>query len=129
MTKVFIVTSGEYSDYGIRAVFSTEAGAKEYANAMRSQEDAYVGSVDIEEWDLDLPRDGWHTTTVHMKKDGACHVTTDFGRTHCEGKPRLNRIDGGMIIEFSGTDTERAIKRANEIRTQLIALGRWGENK
>ena len=36
MNKVFIVTSGEYSDYGIDRVFSTEEKAKEWVNVITS---------------------------------------------------------------------------------------------
>ena len=52
MSKVYIVTSGEYSDYGIDMVFSTEEKAKEWVDVITSM---YGGYYDIEPYELDAP--------------------------------------------------------------------------
>ena len=52
MSKVFIVTSGEYSDYGIDRVFSTEEKAKEWVDVIASM---YGGNYNIEQYELDAP--------------------------------------------------------------------------
>ena len=52
MSRVFIVTSGEYSDYGIDRVFSTEEKAKEWVNVITSM---YGGNYNIEQYELDAP--------------------------------------------------------------------------
>ena len=52
MSKVFIVTSGEYSDYGIDRVFSTEEKAKEWVDVITSM---YGGNYNIEQDELDAP--------------------------------------------------------------------------
>ena len=52
MSKVFIVTSGEYSDYGIDKVFSTEEKAKEWVDVITSM---YGGNYNIEQYELDAP--------------------------------------------------------------------------
>ena len=52
MGKVFIVTSGEYSDYGIDRVFSTEEKAKEWVDIITSM---YNGNYNIEQYELDAP--------------------------------------------------------------------------
>ena len=52
MSKVFIVTSGEYSDYGIDRVFTTEEKAKEWVDIITSM---YGGNYDIEQYELDAP--------------------------------------------------------------------------
>ena len=52
MRKVFIVTSGEYSDYGIDRVFSTEEKAKEWVDVITSM---YNGNYNIEQYELDAP--------------------------------------------------------------------------
>ena len=52
MGKVFIVTSGDYSDYGIDRVFSTEEKAKEWVDVITSM---YGGYYDIEQYELDAP--------------------------------------------------------------------------
>lgn len=52
MSKVFIVTSGEYSDYGIDRVFSTEEKAKKWVDVITSM---YGGNYNIEQYELDAP--------------------------------------------------------------------------
>ncbi|MEE1073803.1 MAG: hypothetical protein U0L26_15730 [Cellulosilyticum sp.] len=52
MSKVYIVTSGEYSDYGIDRVFSTEEKAKEWVDVTTSM---YGGNYNIEQYELDAP--------------------------------------------------------------------------
>lgn len=52
MSKVFIVTSGEYSEYGIDRVFSTEEKAKEWVDVITSM---YGGNYNIEQYELDAP--------------------------------------------------------------------------
>ena len=52
MSKVYIVTSGEYSDYHIDACFSTKQKAQEFIkNAEKTKE--FWTEPRIEEWDLD----------------------------------------------------------------------------
>ena len=50
--QVFVVTSGEYSDYGINAIFSTKEKAQEYIDIMEfcSSWDEYYN---IHEWTVD----------------------------------------------------------------------------
>ena len=52
MGKVFIVTSGEYSDYGIYRVFSSEEKAKGWIEVITSM---YGGNYNIEQYELDAP--------------------------------------------------------------------------
>ena len=52
MNKVFIATSGEYSDYGIDRVFSSIEKAKEWVDVITSM---YGGYYDIEPYELDAP--------------------------------------------------------------------------
>lgn len=54
MEKVYIVTSGQYSDYGINAVFSSKEKAQEFIkNCEKIDNWIYRGLYYIEEWDLD----------------------------------------------------------------------------
>jgi hypothetical protein len=53
MTKVFIVTAGEHSDYGIAAVFSTEGAAQRYCDTRNTG--GYGDDHRIEEYELDEP--------------------------------------------------------------------------
>lgn len=55
MSKVYIVTEGDYSDYRIEACFSTKKKAQEYIeNAKQVNHNYYP---EIEEWDLDSNSD------------------------------------------------------------------------
>lgn len=52
--KVYVVTYGEYSDYGIEAVFSTKEKAQEYINIACTERDCWSSTNDcIEEYELD----------------------------------------------------------------------------
>lgn len=51
MSKVYIVTEGEYSDYHIEAVFSTRENAEKFIAARDTA--YYLGDYEIEELDLD----------------------------------------------------------------------------
>ena len=48
MSKGYIVTSGEYSDYGIYRVFSSEEKAKEWIEVITSM---YGGNYNIEQYE------------------------------------------------------------------------------
>lgn len=52
LSKVYIVTSGEYSDYHIDACFSTKQKAQEYIKNVEKTKE-FWGKPSIEEWDLD----------------------------------------------------------------------------
>ena len=52
MSRVVIVTSGEYPDYSIDRVFSTEEKAKEWVEVITSM---YGGNYNIEQYELDAP--------------------------------------------------------------------------
>ena len=50
--QVFVVTSGEYSDYGINAIFSTKEKAQEYIDRMEFCS-SYEEYYNIHEWTVD----------------------------------------------------------------------------
>ena len=50
--QVFVVTSGEYSDYGINAIFSTKEKAQEYIDRMEFCS-SYEEYYNIHEWNVD----------------------------------------------------------------------------
>lgn len=50
--KIFLVTSGEYSDYGINAIFSTRKKAQSYIDTHVKNKQGW-GEFEIEEWLLD----------------------------------------------------------------------------
>lgn len=55
MSKIYVVTEGEYSDYHIEACFSTKEKAQEYIKNAKKVNESYY--YDIEEWELDSNSD------------------------------------------------------------------------
>lgn len=83
---IYIVTEGEYSDYGIRGVFSTQAKAQAYVDG---------NGGDIEEWGLDEFA-GW------------------IKRTHFRAKIRLS--DGAILQEWNYQATADPHKRSEDVQ-------------
>lgn len=117
MSKVYIVTDGDYSDYRIRAVFSTRKAAEEFV-ATRTV------STDIEEWGMDLPREElpgcW---CVIVKADGTVWssryeewaIATEPARKYGGSQPRFMGF---------GTTEEHARRSAEQLRRETIALNK-----
>lgn len=123
MKKVYIVTSGEYSSYGIDAVFSREELAEEYKNR--------GGGDYVEEFPLDEPIPEAH---FHVMMDR--YGNTGIAGTHPTIDDRVGFVC--FTSPFPGTqppqlmwiaktgDKQKAIKIVNEKRTQILALHIWG---
>lgn len=71
--KIYLVTSGSYSDYGVNAAFSTKEAAEEYIARFKGVERSHFN--DVEEVDLDpyaeAKRDGVWPFIVTMNVDGS----------------------------------------------------------
>lgn len=102
MTKVYVVTTGSYSDYRICQVFNDEELAKKFADALDAA-DGYSDS-NVEEYELRgtgfaLPfsavrvtrvsHDGTSATTIHDSMD-ADECGSDVGRA-------VTRVTGGGL--------------------------------
>lgn len=134
-TEVYIVTHGDYSDYGILGVFLDRAIAEEFIAQNRG---------DIEVWLVDkltLPV-GHRKYAVTMAEDGSVDsvsvvdatneqldyneyddgLTTDGTRYHL-GQPTHTGHRTFHVTTDMGE--QGAIKVANERRVQLIALNQW----
>lgn len=66
MAKVYIVTSGCYSDYGIEACFTTKEKAQEYINNSKKTKDYSYSDIGIEEYELDGKTDIVNVIHVFM---------------------------------------------------------------
>lgn len=139
MGKVYVVTSGEYSDYHIDGMFSTEELAQKFIDSFKRHE---YTEMDIEEWELDVHKDalsqGYLPFRVSMRQNGdvmSCeHEDSSYG-FHSEtprdsfhstvwndqGAPKY------MVSHVYAKDQQHAIKIANERRGQYLALNRWGK--
>lgn len=54
MEKIYIITSGEYSDYGIDCCFSTQEKAKEFLEFINKEKGNAWSKYRIEEYPLDI---------------------------------------------------------------------------
>lgn len=138
MDKVFVVTSGCYSDYGINAIFSTRKAAQEYidkARALHAEDDGeycignvyWAADANIEEWPLDSEShakkfDFW--TAGMLLDDGAvvepARKGTEFGHPKSKVEqcgvfvPRYN--DRPIVRVRSVKSADHAMKMAVEAR-------------
>ncbi len=118
--KIYVVTEGSYSDYHICCVCSTKERADE---AIR----LYGRGSDAEEFELDdIPNHptGCVMYSVTMWKEG---MVGDSRQRNPETWAWRN-FGQHDVMEFYvwATDSDHAVKIANEIRTRLIAADEWG---
>lgn len=93
MSKVYVVTDGEYSDYGIVKIFNSLEAAEKYC-ALHSNE--YYDGFNIEEWELE---------------DGS-NITTEVHRSLF-----FNITEGGSLLGWSMNYDIRPFSRDIEERT------------
>lgn len=127
--KIYIVTSGSYSDYSINAVFSSRKKAEAAIELL--QEDA-----EIEEWTVDaIPSDGRLPYWVRMHSDGNVEsVSREHSFYMMRDAPRITRIAGGgqyggmYNCHVYARDEAHAVKIASEKRREWKALKNRGES-
>ena len=123
--KVYVVTTGSYSDYSVSAIYSDRDSA-DVATGLLSD------SNDVQEWILDeVPADdirGRIRYLVVMAKDGLTEKIRTYqysldsshsiGSSPTTGKPSLYNYCWAM-------NEEHAVKITNDIRVRLIAQDEW----
>lgn len=116
---VYIVTSGEYSDYGINAVFSTEEKAKEYI-AQFNDKGTYPRPYFINEYIIDdTSKMKGKPYKVEMLKNG--NVVIVEHKDDVIDDDDIWAYEGKLHWHGYANDEQHAIKIANEVRIQLIA--------
>lgn len=143
--QIFIVTSGCYSDYSIRAVFSTKEAAETYC--------AFHGPVEydfdrhqVEVWDVDvdgvvlpvgkqayevvLSRDGVYSATKAMsydrERDARGHVKFYPVGTHWPAYAPSEMANQQFIFTYAlARDAQHAVKIVAERRAWLLATNQW----
>ena len=131
MKTIYVLTSGDYSDYKIVAIYDT----KEMAEAMRiSLNPNEAWPITIEEWPLnpysaDLQKK-YIPYEVIMGKNGDGYVSN---RPECASLGYPGNIDVdfpnnsiNMVTICFAKDEKHALKIANERRVQIIAANTWG---
>lgn len=120
--KVYVVTSGEYSDYRIEAVFMTKEQANEYIN-----EYTYSNDFKIEEFNVNVPLNKWDKIfSIWMDKEGNTNVLKKlFIKKSTWHKNYGGFQDGKLFFEIRADTEKRAVKIVNEKRIQILAMNAW----
>ena len=137
MKKIYIVTSGSYSDYNIQGVFSTHKKAEKVANA--------YSDCNIEEWDVDtlfsIARKGLVRFYINMERDGEVLSSGKCGspynaeeeiETTAEVEQEYTHTYGyvepaHLHVKCWARNEKHAIKIASEHLAMTIARGDWDE--
>jgi hypothetical protein len=124
MKTIFIVTSGEYSDYCIEAVFSRESDAKKYAREKNRVK--YTDACQIEPWSVD-ERAGWVPRTEYICRigleTGDILNETEWSATMApkgkrSGGPAMLSSDSASVTSYVSPDHAR--KLAVEARQKWL---------
>jgi hypothetical protein len=134
MRQVYLLTSGEYSDYRVIGVFSGEEAAALYR---RSYPDVDYNDIEIFDLDpkVDELRAGFVQYLVYMERNGNCPVIPEANASpyggdgeylnrYCMDK-QYHRVRLFVVIARSA---EHALKIAGERRARLIAENQWPED-
>ena len=125
--KVYVVTSGEFSDYRIRAICST----KEIAETAKL---SYHEFNEVEEMELDdFPDEtsrGLKLLQIIMKRDGETiyciqHDPTDVRDGYIKLGSTTKLKNGALENVLWAKNEVHAIKITNELRARLIAEGNF----
>lgn len=108
--SVFLLTSGEYSDYRVVGVFSTRDKAE-------AAVPFYPSRPEVEEYVLDVPmHPGWHFWTISMDEEGDCfYCSNDDPRLETsEYRPPNARRKSWRSFGVWAKDEQHARKVAND---------------
>ena len=133
MNKVFVVTSGSYSDYGIDAIFTTRELAQSFIDAFEADK---WHEMDIEEWDLDPNKTHLkqnrkpYFLRINKKGDVSDLRLADsaygFKQDMPEAEISYTHNLEWMNINCFADDENHAVKIAGEKRSQILAANIWG---
>jgi len=140
---IWVIEQGEYSEYEVVGVFSSEQNAQAVADAINATRHGSRSSeATVAEWPLDPAidalRQGFVPFVVMMLEDG----TVELAQRHTvssapslvedtfmcrRSKWRATEPDVLRAVVFA-KDEAHAIKITNEHRTRLIATGEWAND-
>ncbi len=128
MKNVYLVSTGNYSDYHIVAAFSKEEKAKKFIEIIDKRKKYESDEYDIEILELDkignLTARGYRWFKVTMLKDGTVKRVINEGFDSGE---IYSLWDGNLHYTVLAKSEKNAVKIVNEKRIMLIALNRWEE--
>jgi len=126
MSVIYVVTEGEYSDYHIVGLYSSEetaAAAAQKCDGGRVEEYELDGNAD-------LVARGYWVYSVVMDIDGNTAQVYEYGApgsVSSEGYICKWHSDETLHLsaKVCAKSKEHAVKIANDKRAQIIALGNW----
>ena len=130
---MYVVTSGEYSDYGIDAIFSSKELAQKFIDSFEDR--SYSRFNGIEEYPLDPfereLKEGYKPYFLRMDKEGNASDIQIEDSAYGFEDPYENGFDvnNGMYIHCYAKDETHAIKICNEKRVQIIESDKWPVKK
>ena len=127
-TKVYLVGTGEYSDFGIIAAFSSKSRAEQVAALVLGQVDEYIidpkGYADpgIDFFLVEVERSGKSMAQKlpRLSEDGNKSVPHVNFRTNLD-RPFSRPSHWRIYWKGYAKSEEHAIREANEIRRQILA--------
>lgn len=132
MNKVFVVTSGTYSDYSIDSIFTTRELAQSFIDSFNSE----WNTMEIEEWDLDPNKNHINQKRkpyfLRINKNGdvsdleLSDNASGFKQDMPQAEISYTRDLEWMNIKCFARNKNHAVKIAGEIRAQILANNSWG---
>ena len=148
-TKVWVIESGEYSDYRVVGVFSSQENARQVADAINAPSEGklyYSDEATVAEWALDPAvhelRQGFTPFIVNMREDGTVERCDplDVSGYELAGYVRMWRRTQApafrgnpdkpdlLLAHVWARDAKHAAKITNEHRARMIASGEWAND-
>lgn len=133
MIEVWLLESGDYSDYGVDAVYSTEELAEQAMKQLNRNRPYADYRISVRSLDVlpDIP-EGMHRFRVQMSRNGEgsawVRSTAGGNRDVVSRGLTVNPYSGDLIGDVFALHEQHALKIANEKRVQLLANNQWGSN-
>lgn len=118
MSKIYIVTDGDYSDYRIVGASTSKEAAERIKTALGAD---YL--EEFEDGGSAIISPGLRPFFVKISMLGVVHSVGSVTNPY-DFQARFD-WDGNISTGMWAQDTEHAIKIANERRAQLVALDAW----
>lgn len=135
MKKIYLLTTGAYSDYRIIGAYSSKPIARKAMKAEGfdpEKEGKSHAGASIEEWDIDdLPKrpKGLWRWCVWMRRNGDVTLAelTSCWDSKKSVEFRVQSDKSAAHCEVWARDQDHAIKIVGDRRRQMIASGEWPE--
>lgn len=138
--SIWIVEQGEYSDYRVVGVFSSEANAKLIADTINASE--ICDGASVEERPIDPAvkelNAGMNQWIVWMLRDGSVERCEPYSVSSYQLVGEIRLWERTKARAYYGTETQdcldatvwarnhkHAVKIVNEKRAQMVASGEW----